>query len=248
MSVGRIDSFWSQINDQGISKNSHWDVQINLPDSLRGSPFINSYPGIDRTLAFRCEAGELPGRQVVTADQKIYGPIYRTPYQSLYTELNLTFVETADLQIRQFMEAWMDTIFDSRTNIMRYQETYTTKMIITQYHVEGVPPALPITPPDVGDFAPQANRPGPIGAAPALYVYLEGAYPVNINQMATSWSDDSPHRVQVTFFYEWYTMAPVSGPTLGRSQRPESRQEAGAPVGLYDTATSWFSRTTKKFF
>lgn len=247
--AGRIDSFWAQLNAEGISKNSHWDVQINIPDALRGSAVVGSFPGIERTMAFRCEAGELPGRQLVTSDQKIYGPVYRTAYQSLYTDLNLTFLETSELSVRQFMEAWMDAIFDSGSNILQYQKSYQTTIIVTQYHVEADQPVQTSTTPGAGDFAPQPNSGAPVGVIPSLYMYMHNAYPVNINQMTTAWSDDSPHRVQVTFFYEWYTMSPAPRTTLGQSQgAPESNRKIAAPVGLYDTATDWLSRTRKRFF
>jgi hypothetical protein len=54
-------------------------------------------------------------------------------------------------------------------------------------------------------------------------MFINRAYPVNINQMTTAWSDDSPHRVQVTFFYEWYSISPFPRTTIGRSAKlPES--------------------------
>lgn len=240
--IGRLDAFWSQMKAEGVSKNSHWDVQINLPRSLAGLAF----GGIDRTLKLRCEAGELPGRQLVSSDIKIYGPVYRTPYQSVYTELNLTFIETADLQVRQFMEAWMNTIFHSETNIMQYQDAFQTSMTITQYHVD----ARPATPSEDerSEFFPvfgpnvfggrQVSEPQPAGSTlePALFMYVKNAYPVNINQMATAWSDDSPHRVQVAFFYEWYTLsAPYPRNTIGTNTGlKESPREIARPGGTND--------------
>jgi hypothetical protein len=227
--AGRIDEFWSQMKDEGIAKNSHWDVRIDLPPSLSGQ----GWGGIEQTMKLRCESGELPGRQVVSSDIKIYGPIYRTPYQSVYTELNLTFIETADLQIRRFMEAWMDTIFDSGSNVLAYQNTFQASMTITQYQVDARPgkPADPRT-----EFTPEfgpnvfAGRQvaAPAGAGsslePSLLMFIKNAYPVNINQMATSWADDSPHRVQVAFFYEWYTMS-----------APNPRSTSGANSGLKES-------------
>jgi hypothetical protein len=213
--AGRIDNFWSQLNDEGIAKNSHWDAQINTPRSLLGKGF----DGIERTLAFRCEAGELPGRQLVTSDAKVYGPIYKTAYQSLYTELNLTFLETADMRVRRFMEAWMNTIFDSETNILQYQNTYETSMVLTQYDLEARE-EVPKPRPEPGDFS-TVNASNVSSAAsgvrPTLMMFINRAYPVNINQMTTAWSDDSPHRVQVTFFYEWYSLSSFPRTTIGRS-------------------------------
>jgi hypothetical protein len=232
MPPGRIDQFWAHLKQEGISKNSHWDVMINPP------PAIILFSNLAETLSLRCEAGELPGRQLVTNDVKIYGPIYRTAYQSLYAELNLTFIETQDMKVRRFMETWMDAIFDSGSNVLNYQENYVSTITVTQYLMKGrddqpqttqagglnldIPYVTPQGP-TVIPLAPTNQPVSPVvprdsGLEPTLYFELYRAYPVNINQMSTSWSDDSPHRVQVTFFYEWYSMFPAIPSQRGRSQ------------------------------
>ena len=47
---------------------------------------------VSRYLALQCENAELPGRTLATADVKIYGPTFKVPYQSMYGDMNLTFL------------------------------------------------------------------------------------------------------------------------------------------------------------
>ena len=239
--AGRIDQFWAQLNAEGIAKNSHWDVLIPIPPSLVGTEFSE----MSRTLTLRCEAGELPGRQVVTNDIKIYGPIYRTPYQSLYAELNLTFIETQDMKVRRFMEAWLDTIYNATTNILNYQNTYETTLTLTQYALEPRPQAPTSQGIAFGDLSTvNATNTPPQGVRPILFMDLYRTYPINVNQMSTAWSDDSPHRVQVTFFYEWYTISAPGQPGQGNAQGlPLPPTTTNNPVGLDDTGTDWFKQT-----
>ena len=96
--AGNISDFLSHIKDRGIAKTSHFDVRIWPVDV--GFPS----PDISQLLTLRCETAELPGRQIVTTDNKIYGPIYKVPYQTLYSEITMTFVDTAELDIRKFFE------------------------------------------------------------------------------------------------------------------------------------------------
>ena len=174
---GNISEFLSNVNKHGISKNSHFDVQFMPPGGIGSMD-------IPEILNFRCEAAELPGRQIVTADSKIYGPIYKTPYGTMVSEMTMTFIDTNQMKIRLFFEDWMNIIFDPNMNQLEYLDTFVGQAQVTQYDTEGDGNTL----------------------KPILRFNLINIFPTNINQLATSWSDDSPHKLAVTFFYERYVM------------------------------------------
>lgn len=180
---GNISEFLSHINKSGIAKTSHFDVTFTLPKTLT--------PDTDtpRLLRLRCQIAELPGRQIGTTDNRIYGPIYKTPCDSLYDETSLVFVDTADMRIRYFFETWANLIYNSETNTINYIDNIVSNITVTQYDVDGTPETL----------------------NPVLSFTLFRAFPVNIDQMSVSWTDDAAHNVVVTFFYERYTLA--KGPT-----------------------------------
>lgn len=170
---GNISQFLEHVKDSGIAKTSHFDVEIMMGDA-----------DVSRLLKLRCDAAELPGRQIATTDNKIYGPIYKTPYQTLYSEITLTFVETADMQIRNFFEMWANSIYDAQTNVIGFIDEVVADIFVTQYDVDGT--------------SDQLN--------PTLKFQLIRAFPTNINQMTTSWADDAPHKLSITFFYERYVI------------------------------------------
>lgn len=174
---GNISQFLADINKRGIAKTSHFDVDFGLPIKLQGGT-------TPRLLKLRCESAELPGRQIATTDNKIYGPIYKLPYHTMYADMSLTFLETADLNIRQFFETWLISIFDAENNTLGWIDDVVSDITVTQYSLGGTADSL----------------------TPTLKFKLIRAFPTNVSQLVVSWADDSPHRLDVTMFYERYVI------------------------------------------
>jgi hypothetical protein len=176
-----LTNFLSEINAKGISKASHFDVEFTLPSGVgRGTSITN------RDVAIRCESADLPGRQMVTIDNKVYGPIYKTVYQSLFSDLNLTFLETKDMDFRYCFESWMEYIHPTgTTNDVEYYRNYTTGIKISQYD-------------QVDDGSGKYIK--------TLTYHIYEAFPLNVNQLTGSWSDDGFHKLQVSFAYQRHTI------------------------------------------
>lgn len=173
---GSISDFLGSLGKTGVSKTSHFDVFI-----------ASAGHELSKTIAFRCEAAEIPGRQLAVSENKIYGPTYKIPHQSVYAETSMRFIETANLDIRRFFETWMNLIWDSETNRMQYPVEWNKEIRLTQYDM-------------VADSKENRNL------KPTLVCKFNEAFPINVNQMPTEWSDDGFHRVQVTFAYRSYSI------------------------------------------
>ena len=189
--AGFLNEFLAHLKTTGVAKTANF--QLNISSLTVGPRGLNPrFSGYAKILAFRCEATELPGRQLVTNDSKIYGPTYKTPYQSVYQEVNLTFLETSTFFIRDFFETWIDSIYDSASNQLNYPNNYQIPVSLTQYD----------------QFAP--NGPQPSTPSPDLNKiatwHLYHAFPTAVNQMPLAWSEDGLHRVAVTMAYQYYTM------------------------------------------
>jgi hypothetical protein len=181
--AGLFHEFIANLQAEGVAKTSHFQVTIPTIPGILSTQF----PNYSRLLAFRCESAELPGRQLATQDTRIYGPVYKIPYQSLYQEVTLTFLETQDLFIRQFFEAWIDGVLESTTNLLNYFNTFVTDISITQFDV--------------------TRKTGEDSLHTIAKWSLLNAYPTNINQMPLAWSEDGFHRVTITLAYQYYEMS-----------------------------------------
>jgi len=125
-------------------------------------------------LKYRCENANLPGRTLATLEQKTYGPVEKFPYLTTYNDIDLTFIVDGDMSQKVFFDAWLNYINPLYNNNFRYKSDYATDLRITQYDV--------------------TNR--------ATYsVDLYEAYPISINQLDLDWSNDSYHKLTVTFAY-----------------------------------------------
>ena len=140
-----------------------------------------SNSSMSRYLALQCEAAEIPGRTLQTADVKIYGPTFKVPYQSMYSDTTLTFICTNEFYERKLFDRWIEAIHPSDTNNLRFPKDdktrYMTNIKIIQYD----------------EFIKQIYA-----------VELLDAYPIGVAPQALSWSEDGFHRLQVQFAYQKY--------------------------------------------
>jgi hypothetical protein len=141
----------------------------------------SSNPSISRYLALQCEAAELPGRTLETADARVYGPSFKIPYRMQYTDTSLTFICTNDFYERKLFDKWMESIIPSDTNNPRFPKSnssrYMTNIRVIQYD----------------DVVRQI-----------FAVELIDAFPVGIAPQTLSWSDDGFHRLSISFAYQRY--------------------------------------------
>lgn len=229
--AGNISDFLAHINEHGVVRASHFELRMAT------SGFVGKAKIDPHTLTFRCETAELPGRQLLSSDIKIYGPSYKTPFNSLYAESTFTFLETGTMEIRTFFEDWMDSIFDSKTNRLTYPNFYRQDITVSQYDLidarkdnpyNGIAGGPKIEKDDRGQVSRTFRE---VSLKPLLSVKFIQAFPTNINQMVVAWQEESFHRVAVTFAYERYEYIPTI-PTQAPTQS-QSPQEVPNRVADY---------------
>ena len=161
--------------------------------------------GINTTsLSFQCESAQLPGYQINTVEQKIYGAPFTGAATPVFEPLQLTFICAGDMWERKFMEDWMELALprEPKKNELKdklreqywsgapdglqtdrppfsaaYRDQYVTTIQVIQFHETGIPSVR--------------------------YKYEE-AFPVDMNPQPLNWGDDNIHRLQMTFHYRTY--------------------------------------------
>ena len=166
--AGSISEFKSTFT-KDLARANRFDVNIPIPLTL--IPYIKSA----KNLVYRCENANLPGRSLMTAEQKIgSNPIEKYPYMTSYNDIDLTFIVDGDMNQKIFFDAWLNYINPSYNYNFRYKSDYATVITINQY-----------------DVTNQVS----------YSINLYDAYPVSMNQLDLDWSSDSPHKLSVTFAY-----------------------------------------------
>ena len=156
-------------------------VNNALGNSAKEEQSKTSNAAISRYLALQCETAELPGKTLLTQDAKIYGPTFKVPYQTQYSDITLGFLCTNDFYERKLFERWMEAIMPTDTNNLRYPKDqatrYLTNIKIIQYD----------------DFIKEIYA-----------VELIDAFPIGVAAQQLSWADDNFHRLSVQFAYQKY--------------------------------------------
>ena len=81
--------------------------------------------GNKQDLTYLCEMAELPGRNILTVEEKTYGPIRKIPYGSSYVETNMTFLCTSNgLEEKRFFDYWMDNITHPTSFDVNYYDSF----------------------------------------------------------------------------------------------------------------------------
>ena len=153
-----------------LARPNRYDVMIPIPAAL--APF---YLSTTRNINMRCESTEMPGRTLATTERKIgSAPVQKFPYQSIYNDLQMTFIVDGDMSQKKFFDLWMEYINPSSTYNFNYKGNYFSDIAITQYD--------------------QQNN--------ATYrAVLVGAFPLVVNQLDLDWSNEGYHKLTVVFAY-----------------------------------------------
>jgi hypothetical protein len=168
--AGNINDFKSSFT-KDLARTNRFDVNIPIPLTL--IPYISSA----KSLTYRCENAQLPGRTFATTEQKTYGPVEKFPYQTTFNDIDLTFIIEDDMNQKVFFDAWLNYINPQYNNNFRYKGDFSTIITVNQYDVTG---------------------------QLSYSVDLVDAYPISMNQLDLSWGDDGYHKLSVSFAYTYW--------------------------------------------
>lgn len=121
-----INSFKSVVSSgAGIAATNMFLVR--LPTNIPGIPNINS-----RTLNILCKSAQFPGRQIMSTE-KIIGPkAVKHAYGILEDDVSLTFHVLNDYKIKNYFEAWQNSVIDNDSRELNYFNEYTKDVKIFQ--------------------------------------------------------------------------------------------------------------------
>jgi hypothetical protein len=140
----------------------------------------------------RCEATELPGRTVATADDtSVFGPSIKQAYDHTYADHTFQIIASEDMYERRVFEVWMDNVVNgpdlygsatSKSGLIRYYDDYAASQInIFQLNEKNI--------------------------ALAKYTLLN-AYPIALSPMNLTWEEQNTYqRFSVTMTYRYHVVS-----------------------------------------
>ena len=170
-----IQNFNSNLNQYGVSKQSHFEVFFPLHNGDQ-----RAANGQQLNLGFRCETAMLPGQSIATVENRTYGPQRKMAYGNIYTDMSFSLLCSTNLREKVFFDDWVNYIVgvNSSTN----NHTYDVKYFIDY--------ARPV---NIKQFDPNGK---------VIYsVNLIQAYPLAVSPLSLNHDSSDVHKLSVTMTY-----------------------------------------------
>ena len=107
--MSSITDFKKRFKGGPLIPNRYEVVFENAPVSVQDA--LNS-----KDVSYMCSSVELPGRNLASAEQKVYGPLRKIPYTSTFVDTTMTFLLSQNAMIeKRFFDSWQETINDINT-------------------------------------------------------------------------------------------------------------------------------------
>jgi hypothetical protein len=191
-----LDEFISLSKNEGLSRASHYDVDIITPPKIFKDPGRNVKQiadPLEGKYMMYCKATSLPGTNLLTNEVTTFGENREMPYQRSYDNLNLSFMMDIDLKIKRFFENWMNGIINPVTRVQEYYDNYIATITIT-----------------INDNASKSSRERLNRTTNERFkLTLYECYPKTIGEMTLSYDSEGFAELPVTMNYKYYKIDPI---------------------------------------
>lgn len=141
-----ISDYIARLSQANVASPNHYWVEMSLPRGIddsnnktvsemvrvsnisRENTRLNQGP----QLSMRCINAQLPGRSIMTVENRHYSSPHRLPYAINYEPISMTFMGSNPLNERIFFELWQETVANVRVNSMNFYDEYVADMKIYQ--------------------------------------------------------------------------------------------------------------------
>lgn len=121
-----LQSFISEVN-RGMSRTNRYEVTIPFPNTSRDG---------SRLVSLFCEATNLPGMNIATTPQKIFGEMRQMPYERMFDPVNLSFYVDSNMEVKAAFERWIQLIFNQTNRSIGYYDDYVRNVDIQVKNVD----------------------------------------------------------------------------------------------------------------
>lgn len=194
-----VQQFSANINKYGTLQTNRFEVNFRFPYLEKIEASTPNVDNFSRNVGFRASSVKVPGLTLDVQNVTRYGvgPQQKFPTNVNVSDIDITFIDTADNELWKNFMNWMNKIFDyngQTQNAMQnrgstgkrghytvdYQSAYATDVIIKVFNTGSIEPINRIT--------------------------LVEAFPVSLSDVDLSWSDNSKlYEFTTRFTYSrWY--------------------------------------------
>ena len=115
------------------------DLQGSIVEALSGNFKPANLINDPRDITLLCESCTIPGRQITTIDYQSIRQAQKIPYGYLNSDVSFTFLLTNDYYMKKIFDKWAAAVIDIDNYRARYQDEYTTDVVIQQLDKSNLP-------------------------------------------------------------------------------------------------------------
>ena len=129
-----ISTFRDQFNRLGTpAPTNRFEVTITTPGG------ISIETDVSRDLTLLCEQAELPGKSMMTVEDKLYGPPRKIAYGQLFIDTTMTFICTSNgWREKMYFDEWQNQIVDPELFDAKYFDEYTTSITLRTFSEQDI--------------------------------------------------------------------------------------------------------------
>jgi hypothetical protein len=164
-----LNDFISLVRKTGLLTSTHFYVFI---------PTIG-----DKDLMMMCDATTIPGMNLMTTENRVFGEITETPHSILYAPVSLSFYLDREMSAKKRLDGWMNQVVDRTTRKIGFYGDYTrdVDLFITD---------------KMGDTV--------------YCIRLHEAYPKHIGDIPLAYAGETVLKIDVTLTYKWSSVQTVT--------------------------------------
>jgi hypothetical protein len=121
----KLKEFIANVKTGGLMKTSRYSVLMQTPTSIQGKQKAD----VRKILLF-CSDLQLPGLNIITAQNRTFGEVREAPYDRIYDNVNLTFYVDQNMDVKEYFDSWINSIQRPDTRTFEYYKNYITEMYI----------------------------------------------------------------------------------------------------------------------
>lgn len=191
-----LNSFISEVKTKGLARTNRYEVY--LPAALGGSTDL-------QTARVFCDAIQIPGLNIATTQQRIYGEQRELPYERMVDPLNMSFYVDSEMRVKKMFDMWINSVINPLTKVTNYYNNYVHDITINVLPVDENSPSYSVT--------------------------LREAYPKSVSPIQMDAASREVMKVNVTLMYKYFV---VEGLDVGSATSAVQNTMAAITIGRQD--------------
>lgn len=107
--------FKSQVKTRGLARTNRYRVIIPFPTT--------DASGIELAELF-CESVNIPGTNIATTPQRLFGEVRELPYEKIYDPVSMTFYVDTRMIMKNAFDRWINLVIDPERRTVQYYNDY----------------------------------------------------------------------------------------------------------------------------